>query len=149
MNKIMIFLKFYKHFYSCKANKELNRKLPSAETKEEKTFGHYKYIFGENEDLIDVSALTGFLVDKLGNKQLIDPTTKQDAVWSLIEFFTHSKKLQEVTALSANNKIEPQVIAKYLGNHLNMGASLDKIFKVALRLEGTKDSGAFAKEMLE
>jgi hypothetical protein len=32
-------------------------------------------------------ALFGHLVDKLGTKQAIDPVTKEDALWRLVEFF--------------------------------------------------------------
>jgi hypothetical protein len=41
-------------------------------------------------------ALFGHLVEKLGTKQAIDPVTKEDALWRIVEFF-NSKGIREIS----------------------------------------------------
>ena len=45
-------------------------------------------IFGQNGSLIDMAATLDYLVHSLGSQSLVDPLTKEDAIWSLIEFYT-------------------------------------------------------------
>jgi hypothetical protein len=51
-------------------------------------------------------SLFGYLVDKLGAKQALDPATKEDALWKIVDFFTKSG-VQEIASYgqSINNTI--------------------------------------------
>jgi len=50
-------------------------------------------------------ALVGFLVKKLGKTQVIDPVTKQDAVWELIDFFTQDKEFYDMSQMFPNSSV--------------------------------------------
>jgi hypothetical protein len=79
-------------------------------------------------------ALSKFLIVKTGDKQIIDPLTKEDSLWGLIDMFTQSPDMYEASRLSKNNHIEPATIAQYFGNKLNNHDSLEKVIKIAFRL---------------
>ena len=42
----------------------------------------------DNEHLVDMRAMFAVLLDKVGRKQVIDPVTKEDGLWRIVEFFT-------------------------------------------------------------
>jgi hypothetical protein len=44
-------------------------------------------VFGELETLVDMNALFGYLVEKVGTKTFVDPVTREDPLNNLIEFF--------------------------------------------------------------
>jgi hypothetical protein len=48
----------------------------------------FERVFGSLESLVDMNALFGHLVEKVGSKTFIDPITKQDPLVKLIEFFS-------------------------------------------------------------
>ena len=83
-------------------------------------------------ELVDLKSLSEYLVKSLGSQTLVDPLTQEDALWSLIEFFTREGiyHLSHQTDLT----IDPNTIADYLGSHLKAKSSFDKSTKVALRL---------------
>ena len=90
MNKILTFVKFYQRHYSDRLDKQ-------AELKDDKELTGKqleelsKRVFGQGEDLVDMAALAEYLVSSLGARQVVDPLTKDDSIWSLIDFFTASK----------------------------------------------------------
>jgi len=43
-----------------------------------------------NTNLADMRSIFGYLVQNLGTKQAIDPVSKEDALWRVIDFFTKS-----------------------------------------------------------
>jgi hypothetical protein len=71
INKLLTFSRFYIHY----ANSQLVNQAD------------FQNVFGELESLVDMNALFGYLVDKVGTKTFIDPTTKEDPLQNLIEFF--------------------------------------------------------------
>lgn len=48
-------------------------------------------VFGELEALVDMNALFGYLVEKVGSKTFIDPQTKDDPIQNLMEFFAQKE----------------------------------------------------------
>lgn len=70
-------------------------------------------------------ALSKFIVRKTGNKQIIDPMTREDSIFGLIELFTQSPDVYEASARSKNNHIDPETISEYFGSRLNYPNSLD------------------------
>jgi hypothetical protein len=48
--------------------------------------------------------------------------------------FTQSPDIYEASGLSKNNHIEPSTIAQYFGKNLKNHDSLEKIIKIAFRL---------------
>ena len=45
-------------------------------------------VFGKHDNLIDMRALSKFLVLKTAEKQIIDPLTHEDSLRGLMELFT-------------------------------------------------------------
>ena len=105
-------------------------------------------MFAPHESLVDMRALSKFLVRKTAGKQILDPLTREDSLQGLIDLFTHNPDVYQASSLSKNNHIEPSTIAEYLGHRLAMPDSLDQVMKIALRLNNTKSGREFAKEML-
>ena len=88
MSRVMVFNKFYIYRNKCRlatANMMYNNKT------NDKKFG--EHLFGQNKCLIDVDATTDFMVDTIGQQILLDPMTKEDAMWNFIEFYTRSDVL--------------------------------------------------------
>ena len=71
LNKIMIFVKAYTHFYQDRAANF-----------------NGKDIMDEHADLVNMKKLFSFLVDKVGAHRVVDPVTKTDTLWELIEMST-------------------------------------------------------------
>jgi len=65
-----------------------------------------------------MNALFSHLVDKIGTKTLLDPTTKTDPMMNIIDFYTE-KNVQEISKQSeeGTTSINESDIAKYLVNH--------------------------------
>ena len=42
-------------------------------------------------------ALTKYLVSRVGDQQVIDPITKEDAIWNLIDFFTKAPEFYRIS----------------------------------------------------
>ena len=67
LSKIMIFTKFYKKYYSDRADRELDTfEREGDELTEAEIFTISKRVFGKNEDLVDMKSLTEYLVKSLG-----------------------------------------------------------------------------------
>lgn len=94
-------------------------------------------------------SLSKFLVTKTGDRQIIDPLTKEDSLWGLIDLFTQSPDVYEASRLSNYNHIEPATIAQYFANRFAKHDSLDKVIKVAFRLNNTNVGRDFAKAMID
>lgn len=79
-------------------------------------------------------ALFGHLVEKLGTKQAIDPVTKEDALWRIVEFF-NSKGIREISQYgeTAYNTLSDDDVAQYLSNRINDSRGFDKLTHVLLR----------------
>ena len=122
INKLLTFSRFYIHY----ANSQL---VNNAE---------FQNVFGELESLVDMNALFGYLVEKVGTKTFIDPMTKEDPLQNLIEFFAQPD-VQEISKLSNEGTtfISTGDIAKYLGNHLEAPGSFRKSSDVILKYQAS------------
>ena len=45
-------------------------------------------IFGRHDSLVDMRSLFNYLVDFTGKEKMVDPLTKKDALWSIVDAFT-------------------------------------------------------------
>lgn len=45
-------------------------------------------IFSRHDNLVDMKSLFNYLVDYIGEEQMIDPLTKKDAMWQIVDTFT-------------------------------------------------------------
>jgi hypothetical protein len=99
LTPVLIFTKYYTHFHACRLRKELAQldqpisKLADAEKQQ-----LHERVFNQGS-LVDMRSLFGFLVDHLGQRQALDPHSKDDALWRLVEFFTKSG-IEEIAAHS-------------------------------------------------
>lgn len=83
--KVMVFTKFYTNFYKDRKNycfNQANEDLSEAAS----------LIFGKYDDVIDLRSIFNYLIKQVGTKQIVDPLTKEDALWNLVEFFTKDPK---------------------------------------------------------
>jgi len=96
-----------------------------------------KEIFGEYEDLVDINNLSEYLVTMVQDRQILHPQTNEDSLWDLLNFFTQDKLLLKVSAASDFNKISGRTLASYIKHQFERPSCIDKLFKLALRLEDT------------
>ena len=87
-----------------------------------------------NPSLVDMRSLFGHLVASLGTKQAIDPVSKEDALWRIVEFF-NQKGIREISNFgeTAFNTISDDDVSAYLNNRINDSRGFDKIAHVLLR----------------
>lgn len=79
---------------------------------------------------------------------MIDPLTKEDAIWSLVEFFTKDPKFYQVSTRTNNNTLDTESIAEYLGYQFQRHNSLERVFKIAGRLDQTDSGAKFTNSIL-
>jgi hypothetical protein len=93
---------------------------------ESEKFDLNKRIFS-NKPIVDMRALFGYLVESLGTRQAIDPVSKDDALWRIVDFFTHSSVNQLVPFSDNNfNSLSDKDLAKYLANRVNDGRAFER-----------------------
>ena len=81
-SKVLAIVKFYTHYHQCRL-----QKTDIGETDQDRHVAQQR-IFGTSEDVVDMKALFHFMVKSLGSQALVDPLSKEDALWPLIDFFT-------------------------------------------------------------
>jgi hypothetical protein len=76
------------------------------------------------------------MVEKSGNKAIIDPLSKQDVLWSFIDFYT-SNQVANFKSFTPdeNNFIAEKDIAAYFGAHLSDNQTFERILKVMLHFD--------------
>ena len=81
-------------------------------------------------------SLFGYLVETLGTRQAIDPQSKDDALWRIVDFFTKSG-ISEVASFGQDtyNTLADKDIAKYLANRVNDSKAFESTTQVLLRLK--------------
>ena len=123
INKILTFSRYYMMF--------AKSKLQSS--------GEFQDVFGDLEALVDMNALFGYLVEKVGTKTFIDPQTKEDPIQNLMEFFAQ-KEIQDISKMSQEGTtfISSGDIAKYLSNHLDSAGSFKKTADVILKYQDSQ-----------
>ena len=132
-----------------KARREFDQVEPvSKEISDETIHSLSNKIFGQSDGLIDLPALFDHLVTQVGSRQVLDPFTKEDSLWSLLESQTMDKDYIRAASMSLYSRLSGQSVAKYLGNQLSRSTSFDRTFKTALRLQGTSMAEAFFSEMM-
>ena len=92
LSNVLIFTKYYTYFHQRRMAKQL-KITPKFENDTDK-FTANAYVFNA-PSLVDIRALFGHLVETLGSKQAIDPVTKDDALWRIVEFFK-SKGIRDI-----------------------------------------------------
>lgn len=62
-----------------------------------------------------MKSLFGYLVNKVGEKSVVDPFSKQDPLWTLIEFYKGNSKVQEIENYGTTtfNTISDEDVVKY------------------------------------
>ena len=118
MDNVLIFTKYYTYFHQCRlrsAAKDLNN--PISELSDKEKYKLYHEIFAY-PDLVDMNTLFGYLINKLGSGTVIDPTTKEDALWRVIDFFTKNN-ICELSSYAENNfnTLNEADVAQYFKNH--------------------------------
>ena len=93
-----------------------------------------KGIFETSDGLVDLPALFEHLVSQVGSRQVLDPHSRVDGLWSLIEAKTMDKDYVRAASMTQHNKLEGRSVAKYLGYHFGQANSFDMAFRTALRL---------------
>lgn len=84
-------------------------------------------------------SLFGYLVEKIGNKQVIDPITKEDPLWRAIEFF-YRPGVQDITNYGETqyNIINESDVASYFKNHLNDNKTFERVTQTLIRSNGNE-----------
>lgn len=79
-------------------------------------------------------SLFGYLVQSLGTKQAIDPVSKEDALWRIVEFFTKNG-VSEIANFgeTSYNTISEIDLAKYLQNRVSDSKAFEKITHTLIR----------------
>ena len=78
----------------------------------------------------------------------MDPLTREDSMWSLIDFFTADKEFLQISAMSENNHIPGRVLAEYLGNQLNNSCAFERLFRIGLRVDKSAIGQDFFTEVM-
>ena len=86
LSKVMIFAKFYQRHYADRARAQFDKVDSTLKDLPDSTIlGVSQQVYGPSEGLVDFAALTDYLVDQVGSRQVLDPFTKEDSLWNLIE----------------------------------------------------------------
>lgn len=108
-----------------------------------------KAVFGKSDGLVDLPGVTDMLVAQVGSRQVLDPFTGNDAIWSFLEAMTSDKTLVRASSLTEYSKLSGRAVAKYLGSNLERGQSFDMVFRTALKLDGTPLADEFFPELMQ
>ena len=73
-------------------------------------------------------ALFGHLVQKVGNKDALDPISKEDSLWKLVDFLTNPINL-DTQKYAENNfsSLNPRDVALYFKNHLDGSKTFERV----------------------
>lgn len=146
LSKVMIFTKFYRQYYGQRAASIIKGESGLSE---QALRNASIAIFDKHEGLVNMRALFSFLTDHVGREQVIDPLTKQDALWKLVDFYTRDRQFFTLSQHSENNSLDVEDIARYFGTQFSQKQTLDKVFTVALRLDGTAHYKKFEDAMMK
>lgn len=127
LNNVLIFSKYYTYFHQCRLSNELKQlDKPISQLSEAEKFAMNSRVFNQ-ESLVDMRSLFGFLVKNLGTRQAIDPSSKDDALWKLVDFFT-KQGIADIAQYSATgfNTLSDKDISAYLANRLTDTRAFEK-----------------------
>lgn len=147
LNNVLIFTKYYTYFHQCRLSKELKALDTSvAQLSEGDKYALNSRVFNQ-PTLVDMRSLFGHLVKSLGERQAIDPVTKEDALWQIVEFFS-KPGVNEIAQYGQTtfNSLEDSDISAFLVNRLNDTRAFEKITQILIRL---KDRDAVHNQLLQ
>jgi len=88
--------------------------------------------FQGTESLIDMGELFGYLVRKVKDGKVIDPFSKEDLMWKIVDFYTGTKGAMDHGALSPKHTD----LALYFRYHMKDQNAFTRILNSLVRLEG-------------
>lgn len=124
----MVFTKYYTHYHTCRLVKELKLlDKPVSDLGEADKLALNSKVFN-SQSLVDMRTLFGYLVQNLGTKQVIDPVTKEDALWRIVDFFTQTG-IKEIASFGETsfNSLSDNDVSQYLANRIKDTKALDKL----------------------
>jgi len=80
ISKVLVFSKFYTYYYRCRLNRTKGMDSEAAA----------RVAFGDSDDLVLMGELFEYLVSQVGSQVLVDPQTKEEGLWNLIDLFSHA-----------------------------------------------------------
>jgi hypothetical protein len=95
-----------------------------------------------------MKAMFGYLVDHIGAESMIDPVTKKDILFNLVDTFTRNPAVYAASQLSTTSTIDSTHIAKYLASQFSHPKSLSQVLTIASRLDQTPAGVTFTDAML-
>ena len=111
LNNLLIFSKFFIYHHNCRLTEQLKDRSFSALSETEKE-ALYNDVFAKTEDLVDNRLLFAHLVETIKDKEAIDPITKDDSLWQLIDFLTRPEILElNRFSLKTHNTLNPRDVA--------------------------------------
>lgn len=96
----MTFLKFYQRHSTDKARSEFDKIEATQELSQSTLLSLSQKIFGASDGLVALPELFDSLVEQVGTRQVVDPITKEDSLWKLIESQTADKDYIRVAQMS-------------------------------------------------
>jgi hypothetical protein len=128
LGNVLVFTKYYTYYHNCRLSNEvktLDKQI--SEMSESEKFALNRRVFNA-PGLVDMRSLFGYLVANLGTKQAIDPVSKEDALWRVIDFYTKAG-IREIASFGESpfNTLSESDLSLYLANRINDSKALDKI----------------------
>lgn len=87
LNNLLIFTQYLTATFNSRIQQNLQGRSLSQLSEDEQR-AVYEKVLANTEDLVDMRLMFALLVDKIGDKQAVDPISKEDNMWLLIDFFT-------------------------------------------------------------
>jgi hypothetical protein len=88
LSNILIFTRYYTYYHQCKLQKALGKDKSFEELSDSEKYALHQQVFDKGQQIIDMRSLFSYLVEKVGTKEALDPVTKEDGLWKIIDFFT-------------------------------------------------------------
>lgn len=160
LSNLLIFTRYYAYYHTCRLNRSLKnlaqeedgyRKEVEELTHAEKLQVSKEVFGGQDSQAIDMRSLFGMLVNKLGTQEALDPVTREDGLWNLIDYYT-KRGISDLASYyqSLNNTLDERDIALYFKNHINYSRAFEKLTSVIVRLNNNKaQSSLFQNTVLQ
>jgi len=130
LSNVLVFTKYYTYYHDCRLRREINKldsATPLSQMSENEKFAINARVFNAT-GLVDMRSLFGYLVSNLGTKAAIDPVSKEDALWRVVEFFTQ-RAISEISSFGSTNlnTLSDSDLSGYLGNRLGDTKCFEKL----------------------
>jgi len=100
LSKIMIFTKFHNLYYLSRSEEILGSLKGAGLNKTPTLKRASEIIFTKHDNLIDMRHLFDYLIEHVGSERIIDPLTKEDSLWSIVDLYTHDPEFYMASQLS-------------------------------------------------